>query len=188
MQELDNVSDPVGNINIKVTVQDSSGDALVAATGDVTAQGRSTPAGSGPTLENGEVSLSVPNNTYTAGGSMPGFQNKSNVPVANSKATVHLDVVSGNGLIKATVTSSAVGNAPLAGATVKATPTAGGTAISGRSNTDGIAVVSVPGGTKGTEYSVHASMSGFTTSPDQSTTVKDGDVKPLSFALSPIPR
>lgn len=187
MQELDNVSDPVGNINITVTVQDSSGDALVAATGDVTAQGRSTPAGSGPTLEDGKVSLSVPSGTYTAGGSITGFQNKSNVPVGNGAATVKLDVISGNGIIKATVTSSTAGSAAIAGATVKATPTAGGTAITGTSNTSGIAIISVPGGTKGTEYSVDASKSGFTTSPAQSTTVKDGETKSLSFSLTPNP-
>ncbi len=178
-----------GKPTIIVTVQDSSGDALVGATGTVTPQpGSGSSSVSGTTPDNGKVTLAVTSGiTYTAGGSMTGFQNKSNVPVANGNATVSLTMDSGNGIIKATVTTSAVGHAPIAGATVTATPT-GGSGIARTTNTSGVAINSVAAAAeRGTTYSVVASKSGFVTSLAQSTTVTQGTTNDLSFTLTPNP-
>jgi hypothetical protein len=172
---------------ITVTVKDSAGDPLVNATGSITPVGGGTSV-SGATDADGSVRLStVAGVTYTAGGSMSGFQNNSNVPVGNNAATVTLQTDTGNGLIRATVTSSASGNAAISGATVTATPS-GGTAVSGTTNTSGIAAISVAAAERvGTTYSVDAKKSGYTPDPTpaQTTTVTKGNNNSLSFTLTP---
>lgn len=157
------MTDPIGNITVKVAIKDAAGDALVGA--DATIKPKPTNGdGTGTTNKDGVANISANRQPYTAGGSLRGYSSNSGFPVVNGEATVTLSVPSGSGTLKITVNNSTGG--AIAEATVTVTST-----ISQKTNSDGVAALGL---VAGPYTNITASAAGYTTSTAISKSVTDG--------------